>query len=131
MLRRVGNLFSLAVLSAVATTSPAVARLQRQPSADQPQLSGSARLTGRVVTADDGRPVRRAYVRLSGLPDSQRDAGASRVYVTRTVETDVNGRFDFADLPTGSYSINVDPVSGFVRLERRERRSSQNGERWR
>jgi hypothetical protein len=84
----------------------------------QPQLSGSARLTGRVVAADNGRPVGRTYVRLSGLPDSQKNAGPNRVHVSRRVETDINGRFAFPDLPSGWYSINVDPVSGFVRLAR-------------
>jgi hypothetical protein len=116
MLGRVCNLLSLAVLSAVAITTPAAARLQ--PSGGQPQLSGSARLTGRVVAADNGRPVRRTYVSLSGLPDSQRNAGPNRISVSRKVETDVNGRFDFAHLPAGWYSINLDAVSGFVRLAR-------------
>lgn len=116
MLRRVGNLLSVAALCAVAITTPAAARLQ--PSGGQPQPSGSARLTGRVVAADTGTPVRRAHVSLSGLPDSQRKAGPKRAYVSRQVETDVNGRFDFADLPAGSYRLTVDPVSGFVRLQR-------------
>lgn len=116
MLRPVGNLLSVAALSAVAITSPAVARLQ--PAGGRPQPSGSARLTGRVVAADNGRPVRRASVSLSGLPASQQNAGPNPVYVSRRGETDVNGRFDFADLPAGSYRINVDAVSGFVRLVR-------------
>jgi hypothetical protein len=114
MLRRGCYVLFLAALSAVAIATPAIARLQ--PAVGQPQLSGSARLTGRVIAADNGRPVRRASVSLSGLPDSQQKAGPNREYVSRKVETDVNGRFDFADLPAGSYRINVDPVSGFVRL---------------
>ena len=115
MFREVGALVSITALSGVAITTPAVAV---QPAGGQPQLSGSARLTGRVVAADNGRPVRLAYVSLSGLSDSQRNAGPKRVYVSRKVETDVNGRFDFADLPSGSYSITVDAMSGFVRLAR-------------
>ena len=116
MHRRVGNLLSIAAFSAAAFTTPAVARAQ--PPGDQPQLSGSARLTGRVVAADNGRPVRRATVSLSGLPDSQRHAGPNRVFVSRKVETDSNGRFEIADLPSGSYSINVAVSSGFVRPAR-------------
>src|SRR4029079_17067384 len=108
MLRRECHVLFLAALSAVAIATPAIARLQ--PAVGQLQLSGSARLTGRVIAADDGRPVRRASVSLSGLPDSQQKAGPNRAYVSRKVETDVNGRFDFADLPAGSYRINVDPV---------------------
>jgi hypothetical protein len=38
------------------------------------------------------------------------------VNISRKVETDVNGRFGFPDLPAGSYSVTVDTVSGFVRL---------------
>lgn len=116
MLRRVGNLLSTAALIAVAITSPAVGRLQT--ASGQPQLSGSARLIGHVVAADSARPVRRAHVSLSGLPDSQQNAGPDRVHVSRKVETDVDGRFAFVDLPTGSYSINVDAVNGFARLGR-------------
>ena len=115
MLRRVGYLLSIAALSAVAITNPAAAR--RQPSGGQPQPSGSARVTGRVVAADTGTPVRLAEVSLSGLPDSQRMEGPNHpyVYVSRQVLTDVNGRFDVAALPAGSYNLTVNPVSGFVR----------------
>ena len=42
------------------------------------------------------------------------------MYVSRKVETDVDGRFDFTDLPAGWYSIHVDAVNGFVRPARRE-----------
>jgi hypothetical protein len=116
MLRRVGNILSIAALSVVAIATPAVAGIQ--PAGGQPRPSGSAGITGRVVAADNGAPVRRATVSLSGLPDSQRNAGPSRVYVSRSIETDVNGRFEFTDLPAGSYTINVFAVSGFVRLVR-------------
>jgi uncharacterized protein (DUF2141 family) len=116
MLRRVCSLLSVAALSAVAITTPAAARLQ--PPGGQPQLSGSARITGRIVASDNGRPVRRASVSLSGVPDSQLNAGPNRAYVSRRVETDVNGRFEFAGLPAGSYSVSVAPVGGFVPLQR-------------
>jgi hypothetical protein len=61
MLRRACSLLSVAALSVVAIPTLAAARLQ--PPSGQPQLSGSARLTGRVVATDNGRPVRRASVR--------------------------------------------------------------------
>jgi hypothetical protein len=108
-------MLALTGLIAVVATIPAVGG---QLPVGRPQPSGSARLTGRVVAADDGSPVRRAYVSLSGLPDSEKRAGPSRVYVSRIVETDVNGRFAFADLPAGSYSITAAAVSGFVRPAR-------------
>jgi hypothetical protein len=81
----------------------------------QPQVSGSSRLSGRVVADDDGGPVRRTTVRLSGVPESQLNAGPNRVSITRSVETDVNGRFDFSELPGGSYIIRIDSATGFVR----------------
>src|SRR5262249_43845897 len=112
------SLLSLAAFSAVAITTPAVASLQS--SNGQPQLSGSARLTVRVVDDDTGRPVKRVSITLSRLPDSPQNAPPNRVNVSLKVETDVNGRFDFADLPPGSYSINIDEVNGYVRKLRSE-----------
>jgi len=86
-----------------------------QSAAQQLQPVGSARLTGRVIAADNGEPVRRAYIRLTGLAEP-RTKGGPHSGVSRNVETDTNGYFDFANLPAGSYSITVDPVSEFVRL---------------
>ncbi len=68
-----------------------------------------------MIAADNGEPVRRAYIRLEGLADP-RTKGGPYSGVSRNIETDTNGYFDFANLPAGSYSITVDPVSGFVRL---------------
>jgi Carboxypeptidase regulatory-like domain len=95
-----------------------VARLasaSQQSAADSSQPVGSARVTGRVIASDNGEPVRRAYIRLSGLAAS-RTKGGALTSVSRTAETDTNGDFDFANLPAGAYSITVDPVAGFVRL---------------
>jgi hypothetical protein len=79
-----------------------------------PQLSdlrtGSAHHR-RVISTDDGRPVRRAQVHLSGHPDSEPDY----MRVTRTFETDLNGRFEFVDLPAGVYAIFFDRLTGFVK----------------
>jgi Carboxypeptidase regulatory-like domain len=97
-----------------------VARLaaaSQPPAAAQPQPVGSARLTGRVIALDNGTPVRHAYIRLSGLVPSQPNAGPP-ASVSRNTETDINGDFDFANLPAASYHITVDPVSGFVRPSR-------------
>ena len=86
-----------------------------QSAADEPQPAGSSRLTGRVLAADNGEPVRRAQIRLSGLVAPRTNAGRYSG-VSRNVETDSNGSFDFMNLPAGSYSIAAEPVSGFVRL---------------
>ena len=108
----------------------AVARLaaeSQQPAADRPQPVGSARLTGRVIASDDGKPVRQADIRLSGLTASRPNSGPPRS-VDRSSETDANGDFDFADLPAGSYSITVNPVSGFSRPSRARRAELSEGQ---
>ena len=77
---------------------------------------GSSRLAGRVIAADNGKPVRRAYVSIPISPTSGR---VSLDHMTgRSVQTDADGYFEFDHLPAGSYSILVDPVSGFLRSSR-------------
>ena len=111
---RVRSLLALVSLSAVAIASPALA--QSTPQRPEPQPTGSARITGRVVARDNGAPVRRAHVRLSGVPAVR--TGAKHAYVQREVETDDYGAFDFAGLPAGSYDISVQPTNGFLGLPR-------------
>jgi len=53
---------------------------------------GSGRLTGRVVSAEDGEPIIDARIFVSGTPIE--------------IRTDEEGRFD-AEVPAGSYSISV------------------------
>jgi len=104
-----------------------VAAAPQQPAADRSQPVGSARLTGRVIASDNGSPVRQADIRLSGLEASRPGGGPVR-RVERTSETDANGDFDFADLPAGSYSISVNPVSGFVRPSNARRTAVSEGQ---
>ena len=83
------------------------------PADDQALPTGSSRLTGRVIAADNGQPVRRAYVNISlssppRAPTVDRMSGWS-------VQTDVNGQFEVAALPAGSYIIFVEPIAGFLR----------------
>ena len=112
---RVRSLLTLLSLSAVAIASPALA--QSTPQRPEPQPTGSARITGRVLARDNGAPVRRAHVRLSGVPAAVR-TGAKHAYVQREVETDDSGAFDFEGLPAGAYGISVQPTNGFVGLSR-------------
>jgi Carboxypeptidase regulatory-like domain len=113
---RVRSLLALLSVSAVAIASPALA--QSTPQRPEPQPTGSARITGRVLASDNGKPVRRAHVRLSGVPAGTQVAGPKGAYVQREVETDDNGAFDFAGLPGGSYYISVPRTSGFLELAR-------------
>ena len=109
MCPRVASLLALLSLSAVA--GPALA--QNAPQRPEPQPTGSARITGRVVASDNGAPVRRAHVRLSGPPAAPPSAGTNP-YVQREAETDDNGAFTFAGLPSGSYHISVARTNGFL-----------------
>jgi hypothetical protein len=69
----------------------------RDPRAQPPQ-TGTSRIRGRVTTADGNQPLRRAAVRLNGLagPNGQRVA-----------TTDGDGRYEFAALPAGRYTVNA------------------------
>ena len=85
----------LIALVAVRTQTYQQATPPRGPSASQ---LGSAQLGGVVVLADGSdQPIRRAIVRLS----------APEVRGTREIATDDRGRFLFAELPAGRYSIWV------------------------
>jgi hypothetical protein len=58
--------------------------------------TGTGRITGRIVTADGGTPVRRAQVRISG-----QDIGS------KSALTDANGYYEFKDLPAGRFNLSV------------------------
>ena len=85
-----------------------------QPAALPPTPTG--RLTGRVVAADSGRPVKRArvFVNAAELPGG------------RGVVTDDSGVFDFTELPAGRYTVTVSK-SGYVSLSFGQRRPLQAG----
>ena len=119
----------------------------QNPPRDQespPRLpTGTARISGVVVAADNGVPVKRANVVLVGFslppgrPTSGVPAGVAGGVVmgmTTTMTstsgvmvggqqmpskvTDETGRFEFADLAAGVYSLQVIPQGGFVRPQR-------------
>src|SRR5687768_479423 len=65
--------------------------------------TGTAKITGRVIAADTGSPIRRAQINVSS-----RDAGFNR-----SVATDSEGRYDLSALPAGRYRLFVNKA-GFV-----------------
>lgn len=100
---------------------------QQQPGSQRPSRDTSAqqkdvaptptgRIGGRVVTADTGRPVKRArvFVTAAELPGG------------RGVFTDDSGVFDLTELPAGRYTLTVSK-SGFVSLAYGQRRPLQAG----
>lgn len=100
-----------------------IAESSAQPARDTPAqaqrgvaTTPSGRITGRVVTADTGRPVQRARVRLS----------AAELPGGRGALTDAEGAFDFTELPAGRYTVAVSK-SGFVNISYGQRRPLQPG----
>lgn len=83
-------------------------QLPGMPPARDPRApaTGTARLRGRIVAAQTGAPLRRATVSLSSFVAP----------AARSTTTDGDGRFEFADLPAGRYTVSANKV-GFVPLQ--------------
>jgi hypothetical protein len=94
----------------------------QQPARDTPAQPKDAppppagRIMGRVVAADNGRPVKRARV----------FASAAELPGGRGMLTDDSGVFDLTELPAGRYTLTVSK-SGFVSLSYGQRRPLQAG----
>jgi hypothetical protein len=80
------------------------------------QAAGTAIIRGRVVTADNGMPVRRAQVR----------AQAGELRANRLVSTDAQGRFEFKDLPAGRWNLTASKA-GYMTLRYGQKRSFEAG----
>lgn len=92
-------------------------RLGGMPPRDNAAMpTGTARITGRVVVADTGTPIRRAQISLNS-----RDAGFNR-----NVATDSEGRYELTGLPAGRYRLYVSKA-GFVALEYGQARPFEAG----
>ena len=83
--------------------------------AEEPE-SGTARIAGRVVAADTGRPLRRVVIRAR----SERGRGG------RLASTDEEGRYEIPDLPAGSYTLTASK-GGYVDIELGQRHPLQRG----
>jgi hypothetical protein len=93
----------------------------QQPARDTPAQQNAApaatgRLSGRVLAADTGRPIKRARVFIS----------AAELPGGRGILTDDSGLFDFADLPAGRYTLSASK-NGFIGLSYGQRRPMQAG----
>ena len=87
---------------------------------DRPRApQGTSTITGRVLTADSGRPVKRARVFVSGAV-----AGGGRGGNTTT--TDDQGRYSIASLAAGNYTVTASKA-GFVDAIYGQRRPLQPG----
>src|SRR5437763_16211762 len=93
---------SVPAIVAQQTTRPPTTGGQsaQQPTRDVPAQSSTtpqptARITGRVIAADTGRPVKRARVSIN----------AAELPGGRGVLTDDTGVFDFAEVSAGRYRL--------------------------
>ena len=87
------------------------------PARDNPTAAtGTGRIRGRVVSADNGTPLRRAQLRLTAM----------EIRVNRAATTDADGRYEFAELPAGRYSMTV-ARNGYVTLQFGQQRPFEPG----
>jgi protocatechuate 3,4-dioxygenase beta subunit len=98
---------SLAAVQGLAGSIPIrLADAPPQPPPDnEPGPAGTARIRGRILAADTGEPLRRADVHLNG----------PELHETRSTITDVNGEYEFSDLPPGRYWVDASD-NGFIGL---------------
>lgn len=87
-----------------ASVAAQVSRDTKPPAAAAAVPQGTASISGVVVSADLGRPVRRATVTASGTGDTRS---------LRTAQTEDNGTFVFTNLPPGEYTLSANK-GGFV-----------------
>ena len=122
MLPRALTIVGLASALAIGLTAQGLTSPSQQPARDTPAQSKDAppvpggRITGRVLTADNGRPVKRARVFIN----------AAELQGGRGILTDDTGIFDFTELPAGRYSLSVSK-SGFISLSYGQRRPLMAG----
>jgi len=84
-------------------------------------LTGTAIVRGRVLSAETKGGLRRAQVSLSRV-----DAAQPGQQLRRVTTTDADGRFQFAELPAGRFTITADKA-GYVTLQYGQRRPFEAG----
>jgi hypothetical protein len=95
-----------------AGVSPPAQRQQpRDPATDK---KGTASIKGRVTSGDSGRPLRRVQVRLT----------APELTEPRSTSTNLQGAYEFAELPEGRYTLSVSR-SGYLSLQHGQRRPGE------
>lgn len=116
MLRRVLPSTLIFIALVVAATAQQPTRDTPAQQRDQTQTPPAGLIGGRVLAADNGRPVKRARVFVT----------AAELQSGRGVLTDDNGVFEVTELPAGRYTMTVSK-SGFVSLSYGQRRPLQAG----
>ena len=119
------RLLSVGILALLVGTTYATVAGQTPPRDPRPQQPagrqipvGTAAITGVVVSADTGVPLRNARVTLNGTagvipagrgvpPPTNSTPQPPTLSVSRVVATDAQGKFTFAKLAQGRYSVSV------------------------
>src|SRR5688572_17097175 len=78
---------------------------------------GTGSISGKVVTAEGGRPVRRVSITLSS-PEFPGEP--------KTVSTNAQGLFEITELPAGRYSLSASRA-GYMRVQFGQRRPGETG----
>ena len=115
------------LLATPAGQAPPAAQLPPRTAAPAPagEIEGAARVTGQVVAADTGAPVKRLALSVfGGVPRPATGAPGPTTIVAagsppsgmirREVMTDEAGRFECGGLPAGRYSVSVRDTGMFV-----------------
>jgi hypothetical protein len=109
--------FTTSLLSAQTASPPAGLPGAQGPARDNPAaVTGTARIRGRVYAADTGQPLRKVQVR----------AVAPELRESRQTSTDVDGKYEFKELPAGRYTISASKGS-FVGLSFGQLRPFEQG----
>ena len=118
MLRAVARTVSILLVPAIlAGQAPASRSGQPAPTTSSTtSKSGSSTIRGRVTAADTGRPLRGARVQITALELS----------AARTVYTDLAGRYEFAGLVAGRYTVTASTAS-FIALGYGQARPFEGG----
>ncbi|MGV3518688.1 carboxypeptidase regulatory-like domain-containing protein [Luteitalea sp.] len=79
-----------------------------RPTTPTPDV-GTASLSGRVVAADTGQPLRKATVSAMPTrpPDMPRPGGSFQIPRSFSARTDEDGRFTIAQVPAGEYNLTA------------------------
>jgi carboxypeptidase family protein len=86
------------------------------PRDDQTTPKGTAKIAGRVVSADTGNPLRRAQIRLT----------APEIRANRVATSDNDGRYEFTGLAAARYRLQISKA-GYVTLEYGQARPFEAG----
>jgi 5-hydroxyisourate hydrolase-like protein (transthyretin family) len=85
------------------------------PGAQRNFKTGTGRIRGRILSAETGQPVRRVQVRIIGQD-----------IAPKTMLTDADGRYEFAELPAGRFTVSA-TKSGFVNVQYGQTRPFESG----